>query len=190
MTVPVIVGVDPGGRQTGIVVRYGSSCLAADLLTREGPEMFPKSDYLAEVVDAIGGLLLYASQAAPDAGWPRVAVEGVVHPNGHVRMINAAGLLGTATVLGAVLAHYPAALVVPPSSHGAGPRTAYPAALWPPSEKRGAGRCRHLRSAWDIAEAGAFLARLEVGRDVAENVAQAVPLRPAHSTNSEHGSPA
>lgn len=184
MTAPVVVGVDPGGRQTGIVVRYGDTCLAADLLTRDGPETFPKADYLAEVIDAIGGLVVYASQEAPDAGWPRVAVEGVVHPSGHVRMINAAGLLGTACVLGAVLAHYPAALVVPPASHGAGPRSAYPAALWPPTEKRGTGRRRHLRSAWDIAEAGAFLARLEVGRVAAENVRQAVPLRPAHSTDA------
>lgn len=185
MTPAAVIGVDPGGRQTGLVVRCGDSCLAADLVTREGPETFPEADYLGEVVEAIGGLVVYASQDLPElfgAGWPRVAVEGVVHPNGHVRMINAAGLLGTATVLGAVLAHFPAALVVPPAGHGAGPRQAYPAALWPPTEKRGAGRCRHLRSAWDIAEAGAFLARLEVGRDAAENVAQAVPLRPAHVT--------
>lgn len=180
---PVVLGVDPGGRQTGLVVRYGSACLAADLVTRDGPETFPGADYLAEVVEAIGGLLVYASQDLPElagAGWPLVAVEGVVHPNGHVRMINAAGLLGTATVLGAVLAHFPAALVVPPAGNGAGPRSAYPAALWPPTEKRGAGRCRHLRSAWDIAEAGAFLARLEAGRVAEENVGRTVPLRPAH----------
>lgn len=186
---PVMIGVDPGGRQTGLVVRYGNACLAADLITRDGPEVFPGPDYLAEVVEAIGGLVVYASQDLPElagAGWPRIAVEGVVHPNGHVRMINAAGLLGTATVLGAVLAHFPAALVVPPAGNGAGPRSAYPAALWPPTEKRGTGRRRHLRSAWDIAEAGAFLARLEVGRGAAENVAQAVPLRPAHSTTSPY----
>jgi hypothetical protein len=81
-----------------------------------------------------------------------------------------------------VLAHFPAALVVPPAGHGAGPCQAYPGALWPATEKRGAGRCRHLRSAWDIAEAGAFLARLEVGRVAADNVGTTVPLRPAHST--------
>lgn len=182
---PVVIGVDPGGRQTGIVVRYGDNCLAADLVTRDGPEAFPGADYLAEVVDAIGGLIVYGRDqiCGDDTCAPAVvAVEGVVHPSGHVRMINAAGLLGTATVLGAVLAHYPAALVVPPAGNGAGPRSAYPAVLWPPTEKRGTGRCRHLRSAWDIAEAGAFLARLEVGRDTAENVAEAVPLRPAHST--------
>lgn len=160
---PVVIGVDPGGRQTGLVVRYGNSCLAADLVTRDDPEPFPGADYLAEVVDAIGGLVVYASQDLPElagAAPPKVAVEAVVHPSGHVRMINAAGLLGTATVLGAVLAHFPKAIVVPPASHGAGPRSAYPAVLWPPTEKRGTGRRRHLRSAWDIADAGAFLVRL------------------------------
>lgn len=165
---PVIIGVDPGGRQTGLVVRYGDNCLAADLVTRDGPELFPGADYLAEVVDAIGGLIVYASQDLPelaDAAPPRIAVEGVVHPSGHVRMINAAGLLGTATVLGAVLAMFPSAFVVAPAGHGAGPRSAYPLKLWPPTEKRGAGKCRHLRSAWDIAEAGAFLARLRIGAE-------------------------
>ena len=186
MTAPVIVGVDPGGRQTGLVVRHGDQLLAADLVTRDGPETFPKADYLAEVVDAIGGLVVWAGQEAPDAGRPKVAVEGVVHPSGHVRMINAAGLLGTATVLGAVLAAWPSALVIPPASHGAGPRSAYPAQLWPPTEKRGAGRHRHVRSAWDIAEAGAFLARLEVGRAAADNGVTPVPLRPAHITTSPH----
>jgi hypothetical protein len=179
---PVVVGVDPGGRQTGVVVRYGSDCLAADLVTRAGPELFPGAAYLDEVADAIGGLVVYAAHTAPAAGWPLVAVEGVVHPSGHVRMINAAGLLGTATVLGAVLAHYPAALIVPPAKHGAGLRQAYPPSLWPPNDRKGTGRCRHLRSAWDIAEAGAFLARLQVGRDAAENVGRTVPLRPGHST--------
>lgn len=182
---PVIIGVDPGGRQTGIVVRRGSELLAADLVTRDGPELFPKADYLAEVIEAIGGLIIYASQELAEPA-TAVAVEGVVHPNGHVRMINAAGLLGTATVLGAILGQFPSALVVPPAGNGAGPRSAYPAALWPPTEKRGTGRCRHLRSAWDIAEAGAFLLRLEVGRVKAENVGVTVPLRPAHSTDSSH----
>ena len=179
---PVIVGVDPGGRQTGLVVRHGRDLLAADLVTRDGPEVFPGADYLREVTDAIGGLVVYAAQELPDADRPRIAVEGVVHPNGHVRMINAAGLLGTATVLGAILGNWPSAIVVPPAGNGAGPRSAYPGSLWPPQEKRGAGRCRHLRSAWDIAEAGAFLARLEVGRVAADNVGTTVPLRPAHCT--------
>lgn len=179
MTPRVVIGVDPGGRTTGIVARIAHVCLAADLVTRDGPAVFPDAVYLDEVVAAIGGLVVYVEQDRPR---PTIAVEGVVHPNGHVRMINAAGLLGTAAVLGAVLAYFPAAVVVPPAGNGAGPRSAYPAALWPPTEKRGAGRCRHLRSAWDVAEAGAFLARLEVGRDAPENVEQAAPLRPAHFT--------
>ncbi|MGH9002126.1 MAG: hypothetical protein ACRDYV_03255 [Acidimicrobiia bacterium] len=158
----VVVGVDPGGRQTGVVARHGDELLAADLVTRDGPDVFPDAAYLEEVTDAIGGLLVYASDRAGEAAI--VAVEGVVHPSGHVRMINAAGLLGTATVLGAVLAHYPNALVVPPAKHGGGPRQAYPARLWPPNEKRGMGRHRHVRSAWDIAGAGAFLFRATGGQ--------------------------
>ena len=181
MITPVVVGVDPGGRQTGLVVRWGDELLAADLITRDGPEVFPGAAYLIEVIDAVGGLAVYAGQEAPDARRV-IAVEGVVHPSGHVRMINAAGLLGTATVLGAILASWPAALVVPPAKHGGGPRQAYPNPIWPPGDKKGTGRYRHVRSAWDIAEAGAFLARLEVGRAAVENVGRTVPLRPAHFT--------
>lgn len=154
---PAVIGVDPGGRTTGVVARVAGQLLAADLVTRDGPELFPDAAYLDEVVTAIGGLVVYAEC---DRGRAVIAVEGVVHPSGHVRMINAAGLLGTACVLGAVLAHFPGAVVVAPAKHGVGPRNAYPAQLWPPGEQKGTGRRRHVRSAWDIAGAGAVMTRL------------------------------
>lgn len=159
----LVIGVDPGGRQTGLVARYGDDLLAADLCTRDGAELFPGAGYLAEVCDAVGGLVVYGQAETGESSFV-VAVEGVVHPSGHVRMINAAGLLGTAAVLGAVLVEYPrTSVVVPPAKHGGGPRQAYPPQLWPTTDRKGTGRMRHVRSAWDVADTGALLARLEAG---------------------------
>lgn len=165
----VVVGIDPGGRQSGLVARLGDQLLAADLLTRDGADVFPTAAYLAEVVQAIVGLEAYVYA---DHGPAVIAVEGVVHPSGHVRMINAAGLLGTATVLGAILLRYPAAIVVPPAKHGAGPRKAYPARLWPPTETKGTGKHRHVRSAWDVAQGGLLLSRMQIISDGLDDLGQ------------------
>lgn len=152
-----VVGVDPGGRQTGVVARDESGFVWAATITRDDAGSTPGVDYFGEVVAAV------TDAAGRLSGTVLVAVEGVVHPNGHVRMMNVTGLLGTAMVLGALMQEFPAAVVVPPGGHGAGPLDAYPAVLRGPRELKGKGRFRHVRSAWDIAEAGAFVARIVGG---------------------------
>lgn len=156
LTTPTpVVGVDPGGRQTGVVARCGPQPLFACIVTRADPENVPTAAYVAEVTGAVADAL--------DAigGQALVAVEGVVHPTGHVRMVNVTGLLGAAVVLGGVLAAFPAAVVVPPGGHGAGPLGAYPDDLCGPRESKGTGRHRHVRSAYDVAAAGVLLAQLD-----------------------------
>lgn len=145
---PGTIGVDPGGRETGVVLRVGRECARAVVVVRELDEMGP---YLREVVE----LLAELGADHPPAVRPLVLVEGVAHPGGRNREgkvdpINVSGLLDAAQVLGAILYAYPTALVVPPGGHGKGPLLAYPPELVGARERAGAGRLRHARSAWDV----------------------------------------
>lgn len=147
-----VVGVDPGGKETGIVARDGDQLLHALLVTR-GPGVSgdgTDARYLTEVLSAVDEV-----QRACHA--QLVAVEGLVAPTPHMRLISVKALLQTATVYGALLAARPDALVVPPGGHGKAPLRCYPPILVGDSEPRGAGWRRHLRSAWDIAGAATFL---------------------------------
>lgn len=147
------IGIDPGGRETGIVSRVGHRVIRATLVTSETPpHVLPNAVYLEEILDAV---------ADCRTGEPyRVAVEKVVPPNPHVnqaggwRATNMEGLLGCAIVLGAVLARYPLAVQVAPARNGSGPLASYPAELVGERETAGTGKRRHLRSAWDVSLAG------------------------------------
>jgi hypothetical protein len=149
----VIVGVDPGGRDTGIVIRHDERLLWSDTVHRDqGEAVDTYARRVRRAVDAAverAGLISTAPRA--------VAVEDVVEPSPHVRLTNVRGLLDTAVVLGAVLTHDLAPVVlVLPYHHGGGPLIAYPEALRP-TRGRGLGKdaLRHVRSGWDIAGAGA-----------------------------------
>jgi hypothetical protein len=156
----IVVGVDPGGATTGIVVRDGATPVRAMLVSNSDGDM--SAGYLAEVIDALDDAITMRMLCA---------VEGLVEPNPHVRLANVRGLLDTAQVLGAVR-HQAAVwtaqgrlsgvVVVPPGGHGSAPLACYPAVLVGEREKRGTGRLRHGRSAWDIAGAGVMLARMPV----------------------------
>lgn len=136
-----VVGIDPGAADTGIVVRSGDNPLAAEIVSRVAGS--DDSSYIAEVLAAVAEVV--------DRYHAVVAVEGVVHPNPHVRITNISGLLGTAAVYGAVLARWPSAIVVPPKGNGKAPLSTYPEALRGPRERVGEGWRRHARSAWDVA---------------------------------------
>lgn len=144
----LILGVDPGGRATGLVLRDGDRFAGGGLLVRERGEQL--AAYVDSVADAV-------AQAEADL----VAVEAVKPPNPHVRVTNVSGVLDTAAVFGAVCAVVPAArlVVVQPGGHGSGPLTAYPAELVGHREREGHGKRRHLRSAWDLAGAAAGMVR-------------------------------
>lgn len=168
---PLVLGVDPGGRHTGAVVRHGQQLLAHTVLeVAADREPLTRSHVLA-VARQCSDLLWGVMEAG---SWPSVlvAVEGLVDPNPHLGVINLRHLLGTATVLGGLLAwSWPMAtrvVTVRPGNNGSGLLAAYPPALVTDGERRkGLARkagdsalIRHARSAWDVAGQAPVYARL------------------------------
>lgn len=159
MTVPV-VGVDPGGRSTGVVTRHADRLLYAATVTRDGT----LADYLTEVTCTVTKAV--ACAVTDQAGTtdpivtPIVAVEDLNEPTPHLGLTNVRGLIGAAEVLGAVLHAYPTAVLVPPGRHGSAPLDTYPPALVGARERQGTGKARHVRSSWDVAGLGLTLHRM------------------------------
>lgn len=149
-----VVGVDPGGRYCGVVTRTGDAAVWAAVITRDGD----MAGYLVEVRAAIRDAVAVVDQAG---GTATVAVEGLVKPSPHMGVISLQGLLDTAVVLGAVMAWYPDAVVVPPGENGAGPLLSYPSRLVGARERVGEGVARHARSAFDVAGKAALYRALQ-----------------------------
>jgi Holliday junction resolvasome RuvABC endonuclease subunit len=142
-----ILGVDPGGRDTGLVVRSGRALLAHDVVTRRGGKALDVDPtYLNEVNERIERYLDEFPVIA-------IAVEGLKAPGqfmqGKVRITDPSGIMATAVTFGAVL--------VPPGGNGSQYAASYPSAIRAPG--KGFDRNRHARSAWDIAGAGVPLLR-------------------------------
>lgn len=137
-----IIGVDPGARETGIIVRDDTTLLGACVVTRSKEQ--PLAGYLRDVLDAI-----------TDYTGELIVVEDVNTPTFHAtdRVIHLYGLLHTAMVIGAILAQFPTAQVVSPDGYGSHPLAYYPTELIGNRELRGTGMLRHTRSAWDISYA-------------------------------------
>lgn len=167
MTGPVwIVGVDPGGRHTGITVidRAGWYC-GHTLVDREDGNS--RTAWARRVCCEVRDWMPLDLDCDPDAV-PIVAIEDVTAPNPHIRrrdgnaVIDPAGVIDTAWVAGAVtadLSHITRVQVVAPAGHGApvGDRRVlqqlYPSELVGDRETKGTGRLRHCRSAYDVAQA-------------------------------------
>lgn len=154
----VIVGIDPGGRDTGIVAISPDGTVRTAAVTNEGELLPLPAGYLADVLAAVAELV--------SGRHAIIRVEDVKRPNWHVAKdakrgaaTNPTGLLATAQVLGAIRAAYRNAELVPPGGNGSKPLGAYPLELVGEREratpgwelKVGQGKKRHLRSAWDIA---------------------------------------
>jgi hypothetical protein len=149
-----VLGVDPGGRATGIVCCFGPDLAHHEVCTRT--EGDPIDAWIADMVADVRRAALGMS------GLDCIAVEGVVRPgvwhNGRRQMIDPVSLFDTAAVMGAVIgfAHVYGyqVTVVRPRGNGAAPREAYPAVLWGVREgPAGTGKLRHCRSAYDVAQA-------------------------------------
>lgn len=158
-----VVGVDPGGRHTGVVVRHGSMLRYWALLKRDTPIDW----YLGEIVDTITKARDLARQIAiQHNGFHRVpiAVEDLDDPTPQMGLTTVRGLIDTAQVLGAIAGTWPITRI-PPAGHGAAPLRSYPDDLVDDSERKGRGRLRHVRAAWDIAGAApAVIARQEANQ--------------------------
>jgi hypothetical protein len=149
----VIVGVDPGGQETGIVVRCGDTLLDTSLLRRDANDTL--GVWVRSCVNEVERLVRTSHASL-------VAVESIVQPTWHVRerVISIGGLLWAQAVVGGLLVAFPDAILVPPNSHGVSPLGTYPRAIVGPNERRGCGKARHLRSAWDIAAFGERMVEL------------------------------
>lgn len=180
-----VIGVDPGYRHTGLVLRAGDRYVAHAIAARNPAtyvadgELVP-ADYLASVVAAIRELehtaavdeLERPTRARSPVTRLAVAVEGLRPPSPHVRRRDGRSttdpthVLAAAVVLGAVRDAYPAALVVPPGRNGTQLLATYPPELVTPAERRqGLNRpagesalIRHARSAWDVAGTAPLIA--------------------------------
>ena len=150
----IILGIDPGGRNTGAVVRAGDDLLAWDLIVRPRTDRarMPGADYLRTVVRRCRRLLEQADVDPTDSAAYIVGVEGVAYwPEKHVpgkAPRDQRGLYGTAMVLGAVLLRWPNAVRVDSGRgvanlHG----LFYPEPIRPPGV--GDDRLRDVRAAWD-----------------------------------------
>jgi hypothetical protein len=159
----VVLGIDPGFRDAGVVAREGTRVLAHRTIHREVDEygagavgVGPR--YLAQLVGAVASMKAEFDPV-------HIAVEGVKRPNPHVKrqngksIIDPTHIIATAAGYGAILGVWPEAIVIPPGSNGSAVLGAYPEELVSPAERRGAGwvlrvgggQLRHVRSAYDVA---------------------------------------
>jgi hypothetical protein len=155
LTIPAVIGIDPGGAATGIaVITSGDELAWSTTVRRERYARIsaeePISHYARKVTQAI------IREAPVDAAtlW---AIEEVHAPNPHLGLTNPQGAIDTAVVFGALIAHtLPGLLaIVETGRHGRAPMTAYPPSLRPTrGQGKGKDNLRHCRSAYDIAIVG------------------------------------
>ena len=152
----IVLGIDPGGAATGMVLRERDTVHAHAVIERR---KLTELAYLRAVADAI----------APLAGQiDHVAVEGLVAPSTHIggkkQLIKPEHVMNVSVAYGYVLSLLVHVLdlepiIVRPDGHGSrhealslDVRRLYPAELIGPREgPAGTGILRHARSAWDIA---------------------------------------
>lgn len=157
-----VLGVDPGGAATGVVLIDGDRVAAPTrLLERARGQLL--DEWVHDCAQAVLGV---CSAYRPQL----VAVEAVNQPTGHMGMTSLRGLLDCAAVVGGVAAvcgdYRIRLLLVAPGGHGSKPLAAYPRELVGVRERAGAGKRRHLRSAFDVALAGAWLHRVSQAEGV------------------------
>jgi hypothetical protein len=160
---PVILGVDPGGRTTGLALRQGRKVLGWQLVNRHPNHSLPFADGLVPSGEYVHAVLEEIDKIrSTSPGKVRIAVEGVVRPNGHIRRIDSSGVMGVSFVLGGILTVHTDAIVVRPAGHGSAFLTSYPPELVGVREKGriGSGALRHCRSAYDIAGAARTMLRI------------------------------
>lgn len=160
----IVLGIDPGGRNTGIVLRDRDTLRGWQLAVRRSTTRQVDGTYLRHVLGCCLTLLRDANVDPSDRDAYIVGIEGVAwwpdRPGSTPR--NQAGLYGTAMVLGATLARWPDAVVV---DSGRGVATlhpqAYPPPIRPPVNGAGKDRLVHVRAAWDHSHAAETVWRQE-----------------------------
>jgi Holliday junction resolvasome RuvABC endonuclease subunit len=154
-----ICAIDPGSRYTAFAVRDTKGATLDDqlldwiVLDRKKLEHQDLTSWLREV-NGTARVLLRAHAPV------RCVIEAVTAPNPHLGMTNPAGIIETASVLGAIVGIY-GAVIIPAGSYGAPVASrailcaAYPSDLVGPRETTGSGKGirQHARAAFDLAAA-------------------------------------
>lgn len=156
----IVLGIDPGGRNTGIVLRSDETLLGWALEVRQGRGRMPDGPYLRQVVGRCRRLLLDAGLDPSERETYIVGIEAVAYWPEHdpTKRRDQRGLYGTAMVIGALLVRWPDATVVASGRGVAGlhPQS-YPAPIRPPVNGEGKDRLVHVRAAWDHSHAAETL---------------------------------
>lgn len=156
-----IIGIDPGARYTGVVVRDGDAVLHASTLVR--PESVESgTDWALLVVAQVQQILKDFPVTIP------IGVEGISDPKGFQHgkkaAINPRDIIRAGIVLGAVVATWPQAIIVKPGNNGSKHYSHYPAGLIGrrpgglAGDSQGAGTRGHEQSAYDVAGKAAEIA--------------------------------
>jgi hypothetical protein len=153
--VTTVLGVDPGGRTCGLVLRDSDTLVDHQTVVRDRESL---DGWCRRVVTVAGNM-------AANLHVDLVAVEGLNDPTPHMGTTSVRGLIDTSAVIGALVCwashpDAPGVVLVPPARHGraaeglgrAGLVAAYPG-LVGPRETSGTGELRHCRAAWDVAGA-------------------------------------
>ncbi len=150
-----VIGIDPGARYTGVSVRDGDVILHSTTLVRNLKDTPSGSDWALLCVAAIQEIKKDFPVTIP------VAIEGISDPkgfqNGKRAAINPKDIIRAAIVLGACVATWPQAVIVPPGNNGSLHDSHYPVDIIGrrpktlPGSGNGAGTRNHEKSAYDVA---------------------------------------
>jgi hypothetical protein len=154
-----VIGVDPGARYTGVVVRDGDAVLLASTLVR--PDSVESgTEWALLVVAQLQAIMREFPVTMP------MGVEGISDPkgfqNGKKAAINPKDIIRAGIVLGAVVAMWPQAVIVQPGNNGSKHYSHYPASLIGrrpadlPGDSQSAGTRGHEQSAYDVAGTAAL----------------------------------
>ena len=154
-----ILAIDPGSRNTGLVVRHREELVAWRLHVRNGTGRMPDGPALRSVLTACTDLLRESGVDPRDRDSYVVGVETLAYwPERDGSRRHQGDLYGTAMVYAAVLTRWPDAVVV---DSGRGVATlhpqSYPEPIRPPVNGAGKDKLNHVRAAWDHSHAAETL---------------------------------
>lgn len=149
-----VIGVDPGARYTGVIVRDGDLVLHSSTLLRPR-ELTSGTDWALSNIAQVREIMADFPKMMP------FSIEGISDPkgfqNGKAAAINPKDIIRAGIVLGAFVAIWPNAVIVPPGGNGSQHYSHYPAELIGRRPKtlagstQGAGTRGHEQSAYDVA---------------------------------------
>lgn len=149
-----IIGIDPGARYTGVVIRDGDVVLHASTLVRP-KDLHSSTEWALVVIAQIQTILKDFPMLIP------IGIEGISDPKGFQHgkkaAINPKDIIRAGIVLGAVVATWPNSIIVAPGGNGSQHTSHYPVSLIGrrppelPGSSQGAGTRNHEQSAYDVA---------------------------------------